>query len=307
VLEHEMIHRLDERMGGKYRPIFFVEGLAVFTTGGHYNKEPLIGRAAALYRLGWYIPLDYLADNFYPSQHETSYLEASTVIAYMVDTWGWDAFSSFYRDIQASNRGDANAIDQALQRHFSITFKQLEDRYIQMIESQPVNPDLENDIRYTFELYDTLRFYQQKLDPSAFYRQLWTPNGKDARSKQIVADYLRHPDSPINQEIEGLLATASQDLRSGQYSQVEVNLLTIQKHLLNLPVQTCLPEYHTTTLLTNSSGPVISGRSGRAAVTDIQPVMVWMNKLANPLLPQGQAWNMLLGTGKLHQKLTGAK
>jgi hypothetical protein len=245
VLEHEMIHRLDAGLGGKYRPIFFVEGLAVFTTGGHYNKEPLTGRAAALYRLGWYIPLSYLADNFYPSQHETSYLEASTVITYMINTWGWNAFSSFYRDIQASSQGDADAIDQALQRHFSITFKQLEDRYIQMLENQPVNPDLENDIRYTFELYDTLRFYQQKLDPSAYYRQLWTPSAKEARAKQIVADYLR---GPTNQAIEGRLATASQDLRSGQYNAVQQNLFNIQQQLLSLPVQSCLPEYNTTTL-----------------------------------------------------------
>ncbi len=246
VLEHEMIHRLDAGLGGKYKPIFFVEGLAVYTTGGHYNKEPLVGRAAALYRLGWYIPLGYLANNFYPSQHEISYLEAATVITYMVDTWGWDAFSSFYRDIQASNSGDADAIDQALQSHFSITFKQLEDRYINMLENQPVNPDLENDVRYTVELYDTIRFYQQELDPSAYYRQLWTPSARDARARQIVGDYLRAPDAPINQEIEGLLAAASQDLLSGRYSQVGGDLFTIQQRLLAMPVQSCLPEYNST-------------------------------------------------------------
>jgi hypothetical protein len=248
VLEHEMIHRLDAEMGGKYKPIFFVEGLAVYTTGGHYNKEPLVGRAAALYRLGWYLPLGYLADNFYPSQHETSYLEAATVITYMVNTWGWDAFLSFYHDIQASKSGDADAIDKALQQHFSITFEQLEDRYITMLENQPVNPDLENDVRSTFELYDAMRSYQQKLDPSAYYRQLWTPSAKDARAKQIVGDYLRHPVAPINQEIEGLLAAASQDLISGRYSAVESNLFTIQQRLLKLPVQNCAPEYNTASL-----------------------------------------------------------
>ena len=263
VLEHEMIHRLDADLGGKYRPIFFVEGLAVFTTGGHFKKEPLVGRAAALYRLGWYIPLSYLADNFYPSQHETGYLEASTLIAYMVDTWGWDAFSSFYRDIQASSQGDAEAIDNALQRHFSISFKQLEDRYITMLETQPVNPDLVNDVRYTIELYDTLRVYQQKLDPSAYYRQLWTPSGKDARARQIVGDYLRHPDSPINQEIEGLLAVASQDLRSGQYDEAERNLFTIQQRLLSLPIPNCSQE-NTITLLMNTSDLAIADAQARS-------------------------------------------
>jgi hypothetical protein len=239
VLEHEMIHRLDAGLGGKYRPIFFVEGLAVFATGGHYKKEPLVGRAAALYRLGWYIPLASLANNFYPSQHEIGYLEAATVITYMVNTWGWDAFSKFYRDIQPPKSGDASTIDDALRRHFSISFKQLEDRYLSMLESQPANPDLAKDVRYTLELYDTMRYYQQELDPSAYYRQLWTPSGKDARARQFVGDYLRHPDKPINQQIENLLAIASQSLREGQYNSIEGNLYAIQQRLLNLPLPNC--------------------------------------------------------------------
>jgi hypothetical protein len=280
LLEHEMIHRLDTDLGGKYRPIFFVEGLAVFATGGHYKKEPLVGRAAALYQLGWYIPLSYLADNFYPSQHEIGYLEASTVIAYMVDTWGWDAFSSFYRDIQPSKGGDSKAIDDALQRHFSISFKQLEDRYTVMLESQPVNPDLVKDVRYTIELYDTLRLYQQELDPSAYYRQLWTPSGKDARARQIVNDYLRHPDSQINQEIENLLAVTSQSLRAGQYNSIEGNLYTIQQRLLRLPKPIC-PLKNTVSLLLNTSDLAMVERPGKVAVVNIRSSPVRISKFTN--------------------------
>ena len=250
VLEHEMIHLLDAGLGGEYRPILLVEGLAVFTTGGHYKKEPLVGRAAALYRLGWYIPLNYLANNFYPSQHEIGYLEASTVVAYMVDTWGRDAFSNFYRDIQASKGGDSDAIDNALQRHFSISFKQLEDRYISMLNNQPVNPDLMMDVRYSTEIYDTLRYYQQSLDPSAYYRQLWIPSGKDSRSRQIVGDYLRHPEGHNNKEIENLFANTSQALRAGQYTKIEGVLHTIQQRLLKLPLLNC-PVKNSITLLLN--------------------------------------------------------
>ena len=282
VLEHEMIHRLDASLGGKYRPIFFVEGLAVYATGGHYKTEPLVGRAAALYRLGWYIPLSYLANNFYPSQHEIGYLEASTVIAYMVDTWGWDAFSSFYRDIQGSNRGDATAIDNALQRHFSITFKQLEDRYVNLLQSQPVNPDLVNDVRDTIELYDTLRAYQQALDPSAYYRQLWTPSGKDARARQIVGDYLRQPDSPINQEIEADLANASQDLRAGKYNQVQAILFTIQQRLLGLPKQNCSQPGKVALMQNNNASDLAMAQShGKVAVDTFQPSPVWISYFMN--------------------------
>ena len=108
VLHHEMIHILDGRLGGDFRPSLLVEGLAVYETGGHFKKEPLMPRAAALLPgetgLGWYIPLAELADNFYLSQHEIGYLEGATLIEYMVNTWGWDAFSSFYRDIHACER-----------------------------------------------------------------------------------------------------------------------------------------------------------------------------------------------------------
>jgi len=74
VLHHEMIHILDGRLGGEYRPSLFVEGLAVYQSGGHFKPEPLMPRAAALLPsetgLGRYIPLAELADNFYLSQHE---------------------------------------------------------------------------------------------------------------------------------------------------------------------------------------------------------------------------------------------
>jgi hypothetical protein len=58
VLEHEMVHILDSRLGGELRPSLFVEGLAVYLSGGHYKKEPLLSRAAGLFELGWYIPLE---------------------------------------------------------------------------------------------------------------------------------------------------------------------------------------------------------------------------------------------------------
>jgi hypothetical protein len=154
-------------------------------------------------------------------------------------------------------------IDDALQRHFSISFKQLEDRYMVMLESQPVNPDLMKDVRYTVELYDTLRLYQQELDPSAYYRQLWTPSGKDARARQIVSDYLRHPDSQINQEIENLMAVTSRSLRAGQYGSIEGNLFTIQQRLLRLPKPIC-PLTNTVSLLLNTSDLAMAEHQARS-------------------------------------------
>ena len=102
---------MDAALGGDYRPIMLVEGLAVFLTGGHYEPEPVVLQAAILARDGGYLPLELLAEDFYSHQHEESYLEAASLVAYMVQTWGWDGFNQFYRDIhlltgQNSRPGD---------------------------------------------------------------------------------------------------------------------------------------------------------------------------------------------------------
>jgi len=242
VVEHEMVHLLDGKLGGEYRPIFFIEGLAVYLTGGHYHKEPLMAKTAALVDLGWYIPLPNLVDNFYPSQHEIGYLEAGALIAYMVQTWGWDNFSSFYRDMHPDLRhSDARIIDNALQKHFNITFQQLEDRFFQSLSNQPVIPDLRTTVRLEVDLYDTLRLYQVQLDPSAYYLRLWIPSSKDMRSRMIVADYLRPPDAPVNLMVIELLRNASQDLRDGQNSKTEIALKEIRYTLKQAGTPICLP------------------------------------------------------------------
>ena len=110
VVHHEMIHAIDGQIGGDFRPSIFVEGLAVYMTGGHYKPEPLMPRAAALLPgyLNLYIPLKTLADDFYASQHEIGYLEGSSLIEYMVETYGLDGFLSFYRDIH-SHQGESQS------------------------------------------------------------------------------------------------------------------------------------------------------------------------------------------------------
>ena len=93
VLHHEMVHILDRRLGGELRPSLLVEGLAVYLSQGHFKKEPLMSRAAALVDLGWYLPIGDLADSFYTSQHEIGYLEGGALVTFMVNRYGWEAFS----------------------------------------------------------------------------------------------------------------------------------------------------------------------------------------------------------------------
>ncbi len=190
LFHHEFVHFYDAKAGGNYRPSFFVEGLAVYLSGGHFKPEPLVARAAALLTLGSYIPLTSVANDFYNQQHDISYLEAATLITYMVDTYGWEAFNTFYRDISAPARGqtDSDVIDAALQAHFKLSFATLETAYLAYLRKQPFTQEQRADLQVTVEFFDTVRRYQAALDPSAYFLYAWLPDGSVMRQRAIVAD-----------------------------------------------------------------------------------------------------------------------
>ncbi len=234
VVHHEMIHTIDGHMGGDFRPTIFVEGLAVYMTGGHYKPEPLMTRAAALLDgyLNWYIPLKTLADDFYASQHEIGYLEGASLIEYMVKTYGQEAFFSFYRDIH-SHQGESqsDSIDAALNFHFSITFSRLEQDFLAALSKETDTAAWVDDVRLTVNYYDTMRRYQQLLDPSAYFRTAWLMDNKTMRERGIVADYLRHPHTPSNLALETLLITAGQQMSSQDYPSASQTLDVISSVL----------------------------------------------------------------------------
>ena len=229
VVHHEMVHILDAQIGGELRPTIFVEGLAVYLTGGHFKPEPLMQRAAALLDpaqqengLGWYLPLIPLADHFYQSQHEIGYLEAASLVEYMVQTWGWEAFTSFYRDIHpAEDNKQSTAIDHALRKHFGISFKKLEENFITHLLAMEVSKQNAEDIRLVVAYYDAVRRYEKMLDPSAYFLTAWLPDIRQMRETGIVADYLRHPSSTENIALETLLVSADYFLRNARYSEAE--------------------------------------------------------------------------------------
>jgi hypothetical protein len=242
IIEHELVHMIDSRRGGDIRPSLFTEGMAVYLSGGHYQKEPLFAKAAAAYHSGWYIPLSILTSDFYPAQHEISYQEAGALVKYMSLTWGWERFEAFYRDIHPV-QGDENdvpaAINMALQKHFKITLTQLEDQFQHALERQPDNPDLNNTLRLTVLFYDTMRDYQKRLNPTAYFRQMWIPSARVMRSKGIVSDYLRFPVTPANRQVEIWLAEAHQSLVNGNMDEAELTLGAIQTYLTTLPQPGC--------------------------------------------------------------------
>jgi hypothetical protein len=228
ILNHEVVHWFDNKQGGDLRPTIFLEGLAVYLTGGHFKPEALIPRAAALLSLNWYIPLKSLADSFYPSQHEVGYLEAGALVQYLAATYGWQAFNSFYRDIHPAPGGlQSEAIDRALQTHFSLTLDQLESGFLAQLKSHPVDLSLIDDVRLSVQYYDTVRRYQQLFDPSAYFQTAWLADASTMRQKNITADYLRHPNGIINQYLENLLVETDVALRSGNYTETAQKLKTL--------------------------------------------------------------------------------
>ena len=232
VLHHEMVHILDRNLGGELRPSLLVEGLAVYLSDGHFKKEPLISRAAALVDLGRYLPLADLADSFYTSQHEIGYLQGGTLVDFMVNRYGWQAFNDFYRDIHPhpSDR-QSKAIDKALQEHFGITLQQLEGLFTAELHRQHINPDMLDDLILTIDYYDTVRRYQQWLDPSAYFLTAWLPSGGEMRERGIVADYLRHPQGSQNLEIVDLLVDVDRQIRAGNYREAEAALRQVNRIL----------------------------------------------------------------------------
>ena len=299
VLHHEMVHLLDGQLGGDLRPTLLVEGLAVYLTGGHFKPEPLLPRAAALPGLGLYLPLPALADDFYVAQHEVGYLEGGALIAYMVNTWGWQGFSDFYRDIKPiANKPQSASIDAALRTHFNLSFSQLEEQFLNYLAQIPINPDLSSDVRLTVDYYEAMRRYQQVLDPSAYFRQAWLPDAKTMRQKNITADLVRHPDTADNQTIELLLINARQEMVAGNFDQAEQGIRVVNAVLS--AIQKNSPNYMAVTPLSQEMAAVVQmldqcgmepqdvqlgQQTGQATV-----IITWPNLENTNLVKTSQGW-----------------
>jgi len=225
VFKHELVHTLDQKSEGGLRPTFLAEGLAVYLSGGHYHTEALLPRAAALVDIQTYIPLQALAEDLHAYQHETGYLEAAAFVEYLVETWGYPAFDSFYRDIQPSESGSqAEAIDLALQEHYGQPLDQLETEFLAALQELPDSKEVQlgvfSDIRY----YDTVRRYQLTLDPSAYYLNVWLVTLNELQEGRGLADYQRRPQRPENLTLELLLVSTHRQLQQGEYAQAEATL-----------------------------------------------------------------------------------
>jgi hypothetical protein len=112
-----------------------------------------------------------------------------------------------------------------------LTLPQLEQRFTAELHRRQINPDMYDDIRLSVAYYDTVRRYQQVLDPSAYFLTAWLPDGKQMRDEGIVADFLRRPSTPDNIRLESLLVRADRYIRAGDYALAQKLLANINDQL----------------------------------------------------------------------------
>jgi hypothetical protein len=220
VFRHEGVHVLDRQIA-EVRPTLLAEGLAVYVSEGHFRKEPISERAAALLALDLYIPLADLAEDFYPSQHEIGYLEAAGFVEYLVDRFGWQSFLTFYGGMRRDEEGQAAMIDAALQEYFGITLDEAESEWLATLDKLPTPETQMLDLRLTIEFYDTVRRYQQEWDPSAYFLEVWLPPIEEGEQREITADWNRHPSAPVNVTLETMFVAADSAFDQARYDEVE--------------------------------------------------------------------------------------
>lgn len=233
LLTHEATHIIDQQFAPR-RIRFLAEGLAVWSSGGHYKQEDLNQRSAALLALGQYIPLQQLVDNFYPVQHEIGYLQSAGFITYLIDNFGWSTFRAFYSDVTADDGvTDSAALDANLQQYYGRTLAQIEADWIAYLEGHPPSQAAVQDLATSIRYYDLMRRYQMEYDPTAYFLTAWLPHPGEVRESGNIADLSRHPQTEINIALEVMLQSADDALRKGDYNFANVVLDSINRILDN--------------------------------------------------------------------------
>ena len=230
---HEIIHVIDRQLNEGPRPSLLAEGLAVYLSGGHYQKGDSLARAAALHTLGKYLSLVDIADDFYAAQHEIGYMEAAALVAYMVERWGWEEFIDFYFNL-SDGRTDSQIISAGLNNKFGMDLAELEADFVVALKNHSPDAAVLDDVRLTIEIYDMLRRYQTLVIPSAHFRTAWWPPIDQVLENGIVGDYAYREKSPTNIILESIFLEMHTEHQAKNYQAAEKSLLEIKNILDSL-------------------------------------------------------------------------
>lgn len=232
-LVHESIHVIDRQFAPQ-RISILAEGTAVWATGGHYKPEDLHQRSAALIRIGEYIPLTALADDFYPVQHEIGYLEAGGFVKYLVETYGWTQYRSFYSSISLEGVASPSAaLDRGLQTHYGKTLPAMEAEWLNFLSQVELNEAAIQDLAASIRFFNVMRQYQTQYDPTAHFLTAWLPNPEDVMQRGNPADLTSHPSGEINITLETMLYAADTAIRAANYDRANIILDSVTRVLEN--------------------------------------------------------------------------
>ncbi len=147
------------------------EGVAVYASGGHYGTEPIDAWAAALADSKSYMPLCRLRYDFYAAQHEVAYEEGASFTAYLIRTYGLQAFRQIYA-AQRSQRGDQKvdietfcaADNRQLVAPTGKRALALEKDWLAYLKTIRPTAEQRRAWDLTVRFFDTMRRYQETLD-----------------------------------------------------------------------------------------------------------------------------------------------
>jgi hypothetical protein len=231
LLVHEAVHVIDRQFAPQ-RIKFLAEGVAVWASGGHYKSEDLNQRAAALLKLGKFIPMSQLVENFYSLQHEIGYLEAGAFVTYLIDQFGWSTLRDFYSNTSADDAPtELQTLDLNLQTYYGMSLAEMEAEWLDYLQS--LSPDTKeiDDLETTIRYYETMRRYQKLYDPSAHFLKAWLPHPHEVREEGNPADLSRHPQTEINVTLEVIFQAAAAAMKASDYKRANVLIDSIERIL----------------------------------------------------------------------------
>jgi hypothetical protein len=233
LLVHEATHLIDKQIAPDHIT-FLSEGVAVWVAGGHYKQQDLGEQMAALIEIGEYVPLAETIDNFNSTQHEIGYLEAASLISFLVERYGWTQVRDFY---SATTADDGETLSAAVEantlNYFGKDLKTLESDWMTYLDNLPRNRFASDELIATIRFYEVMRRYQTLYDPTAYYIYAWLPSPEEAERWGATADFSRHPETITNLTLEVMLDTANKALIQGDYDRLNALLDSVGRVMNN--------------------------------------------------------------------------
>ena|GEM_PF-885395 len=219
---HEFSHATDIAAASVGDGIEFnYEGMAVYIAGGHYKPEPLAQRGAALFDLGYYVPVGQ-----YLQQHELAYLYPAAMLTYIVETYGEDKLWEFFGADTNTSDGQPLPLGDAIQTTFGISMNEFDQAFRDWLESKDPGEQLE-DLRLTIELQDLRRQYQDTYAPPPYFL---LAKAEDAVARpEYVPVVMREANAAPNMAVELIIADGQQAILDGDYPKAEEIIEILQK------------------------------------------------------------------------------